>query len=55
MTSKPEDNTERRKERPGEADHNRNTPSGNKGLAETGVTEPHIEPAESDQAGRKDG
>lgn len=54
MTGKTENNTERRKERPSEADHNRNTPSRNKGLAETGVTEPHIEPTESDQTGRKD-
>ncbi|WP_157959660.1 hypothetical protein [Devosia submarina] len=54
MTGKTEHNTERRKERQSEADHNRNTPRSNKGLAETGVTEPHIERAESDQTGRKD-
>jgi hypothetical protein len=30
-----------------EADHNRNTPSGGKGLAERKVNEPAIEPAQT--------
>jgi hypothetical protein len=52
MTNKPDKGTDRQKTLPSEADHNRNTPGGEKGLAETGVNEPHIETAESVPAGK---
>ncbi len=55
MTTKPASSTEHGKTQPSEAGHNRNTPDGSKGLAETGVNEPHIEQTDAVPNGKRKG
>ena len=46
MNEREKEGAQRRTERPSEADHDRNTPDKNKGLAESGVNAPHVEKSE---------
>jgi hypothetical protein len=54
MTSKAPEPNSSAKARPSEADHDRNTPGKGKGLAESSVNEPHIEPTDASSDASKD-
>jgi hypothetical protein len=54
MTSKASKPNTSAKARPSEADHDRNTPGKGKGLAESSVNEPHIEPTDASSDASKD-